>query len=277
MTRTLNRALLLAIASGFLAVAAAAEHPPCPAGSAEKAFELQDDLASCVVGRAEGNPVTAGHGRYYNVYCPGRMSKSQAVSVAVALANDAPRVPGNPIPSEYSDQGLRARYAFEARAAGGDRDDTRGVRHWFHYACGHGGVATHLKLELASEAPSSRQVAERCSEVNRAGSVRPHGRVDVEYRCKLHLKPSNRRSSGTGPDCPGPDCSPPWVEEVAALKVQEDILGDAHDDSLRTCLLRSTDIQCAPCTSSDKLVVRLAFVPEGSRCPKGTARVVGSP
>lgn len=266
----LKRAVVAA-AVAFLAMIGYANAQPCPVGSQERAFEMRRDLTRCVFGAVEGNSVGARYGRYYNVYCPGRMSMSQAVNVANALSRNSPPVPGNPIPADFARLGLAPRYAFPTAATSGVADDLRGVHHWFHYNCGAGGVATHVKVEIADKDPSSRQVARYCSEVNRAGSVRRGGRVDIEYRCAIHLKPSDRFNSRIL-NCP--DCRPPSLQEVAALKVQAGIVPAARAAGLRTCLLDSTDIQCAPCSSSDKLVVRMAFVSGGARCPGGTTRIL---
>src|SRR5262245_11084775 len=59
---------------------------PCPSGAADRGFDLDRDLASCVVGDPEGNDPGARYGRLYNVYCPGRMDPYDAIDVAQELA-----------------------------------------------------------------------------------------------------------------------------------------------------------------------------------------------
>lgn len=245
--------------------------PPCPIGSLDRSFRMDRDLQHCVVGAAEGNAVGARHGRIYNVFCPGRMSKNQAVEVAEALARNTPPVAGNPIPSDYSALGLVPRYAFPTAARGGVADDLGGIHHWFHYECGTRGVATHVKVEIAPRRVSSLDIAKHCAKVNRAGVIRQEGRVDIEYKCKIHLFPIEREDRRGVSNCPG--CTPPLVKTVARRLVAVDVQPTAQSQGLQTCLLPSTDIQCHPCTSSNKLVARMTFVRRGASCPRGSAFV----
>lgn len=274
MLKAMKRMFVFTNMMFFMMTGYANAAPPCPSGSAERSFNLERDLPNCIFGRTEGNSVGARYGRFYNVYCPGRMSKNQAVDVANALSRDIPHVANNPIPADFTRFGLTPRYRYSSAAAGSRADSFRGIHHWNHYTCGSRGVATHIKIEIGSQAPSSQEVAQHCSEVNRSGSVRVGSQVNIEYRCAIHLKPSERRRLYRTSLCP--DCRPPWVQEVAAVKSRVDIVPAAQAAGVKTCLLNSTDIQCAPCQTSNKLVARLAFVSSGDSCPRGTTRILSS-
>jgi hypothetical protein len=41
----------------------------------------------------------------------------------------------------------------------------------------------------------------------------------------------------------------------------------------KICVLPQTDIQCAPCSTSDKLIVRVATITKGQACPAGSTEV----
>lgn len=259
---------LACLALAAVAGPALAQQPPCPDGSIDRAFEMDRDLDNCVFGRVEGNAPGVGYGRYYNIFCPGRMSKSQALQAADALARDPTPAPGNPIPDDYAPLGLSPRYAYTTANRGNVADDLSGVHHLFHYECGTRGVATHIKVEIGSAPKSSLQIAEHCDAVNQAGAISAGSRVDIEYRCKIHLSPAARTRRATVANCPG--CTPPFIDHVATVLAREEVVPMAQDRGVRTCLLDSTDIQCAPCRTSDKLIVRMAFVGSGGSCPQGT-------
>lgn len=235
---------------------------PCPTGSQDRAFNPARDLENCVVGTREGEPPQSRHGTVFNVFCPGRMSKSQAVDVANALARGQP---ANPIPRAYRRVNLEPRYIRASTVRPGD---TSGIHGWNHFTCGPGQrqVATHVKIEFGAEAPSSETIAGTCTEVNRSGSVRIGAQAEIQYRCNIHIMAHERRQNGRRP----------WVPQIARTLIQNDpgIGATARAAGAHVCILPSTDIQCAPCTSSDNLVVRVSTVRRGEQCPAGTSFIL---
>jgi hypothetical protein len=65
------------------------------------------------------------------------------------------------------------------------------------------------------------------------------------------------------------------VLNVASELLRSDaaLLAGVRSREAQLCLLRSTDIQCEPCKSSDKLVVRVQSVRRNGSCP-GAAGII---
>lgn len=262
---------------GFSSVAQAGT--PCPQGSeGDRPFNWSN-LKQCVWTNYDGNLYPVLYKTLYaNIYCPGRMTQHQAEGAAqkivdnkTALVNQSGR-PASPNIVVLSHNRRRLDPVLKS------------VPHRFQYGCvvnGKSGVATHIKLQITAEgindlkpgmtlnqagkimekgeaAEKARFVrrAKSCSLVNRSGGVGLNGRLDQEYRCQI-LFQNNERTSAK--------ITAAWL-----LKRDTALIGSMKAKHLSACLLQSTDIQCAPCTRSNKLVARVQFVAEGARCPSGT-------
>lgn len=102
--------------------------------------------------------------------------------------------------------------------------------------------------------PYSRvtQIANGCK--LRAQGGGPTGRVDRDYKCNPHLKNSERHVG----------------MEAAERLIERDVLAGVRAKNHKVCLLNSTDIQCAPCNTTDRLIVRMDIKPKNAGCPAGT-------
>ena len=176
-------------------------------------------------------------GRKYNVICkvPG-VRQSDMFEVSRQCAKGAAALAGykNEVASDYAPFGISPRPGkatfFEQRAN-----------------------ETHIVVEMGADATAG-QIAKYCTKVNQSGVLAKGQNMDREYRCKVHIMNSERNKA----------------QEVGRLLMTSEMLTEARAAHLRVCLLPSTDIQCAPCTSSDKLVVRVSSVAKGTLCPAGT-------
>jgi hypothetical protein len=218
---------------------------PCPTNSAgDRAFNFDQDARFCVFGPAvHGNP---GHRTEVarDVYCPQRMTAASASRVGRALVAGELNIGENRLRAAFDRLGLAPTYV--------------GTPHVFHYRCtseGRPGVATHIRV-VARAWPTVEQIAAQCTVVNQAGAVRPDTRMSREYNCRIHLRHDERG----------------MAEEVARILMRNDrrMLEDARAVSGRVCLQPTTDIQCAPCHTSDKLVMRYITVRQERHCPAGT-------
>jgi hypothetical protein len=197
--------------------------------------------AACLVARQDTVPASVAfrHGRRYNLRCPRGYSKSDIHAAANEFAKGSkPAAGSNPIPGDYAPYGLMP-YAKQITSYGV----------YPKYAIGIVDFWT---------AASSSTIAKFCKQVNQAGVVALGQRLDREYKCQVHIFADERQHA----------------RAAAKLLVERDLLAQARKANLRMCLLESTDIQCAPCTTSNKLVVRVHSVRKGAMCPGGSISYV---
>jgi hypothetical protein len=92
--------------------------------------------------------------------------------------------------------------------------------------------------------------------MNQSGTATAGQRMEREYHCRIHFLSVERDKA----------------RQTARVLMETDpaLRSAARRENARICLLPSTDIQCAPCNTSDKLVVRLQTVGRWSHCPAGT-------
>ncbi|MCA9645415.1 MAG: hypothetical protein KC492_32205, partial [Myxococcales bacterium] len=102
--------------------------------------------------------------------------------------------------------------------------------------------------------PYSRvsDVAKACSLRSKSGGAT--GRVDRDYKCTTQLKNDERHVA----------------MEVAADLVMRDVVPGLRSKNQKACLLKSTDVQCAPCNTTDRLIVRMDIRSKTQGCPSGT-------
>ncbi len=103
-------------------------------------------------------------------------------------------------------------------------------------------------------APYSRvtQVAKDCHLRGQSGG--PAGRVDRDYKCTTQLKSDERHVA----------------MEVAAEVVMRDVVPGLRSKNQKACLLKSTDVQCAPCNTTDRLIARMDIRSKTQGCPSDT-------
>lgn len=250
------RALLTtgaALGAAALLTTTDASANPCPIDSADRWFTYSADAKFCVVSGAEGNRPNATQERYYNIYCPGRMTKANAVQVGRALVSGTLKVQSNPIPVEYATPFKLVPKIY----AEGTPHTEKSIAHLAHYSCqrsgAQSGVATHFKLHVIAS-PNALEIANHAALVNQSGVIAPGKNYDREYFLAVHMKSISRDSM---PEAVGRVLftRDPTVRQTLASK------------KARLCVLKSTDIQCAPCATSSKLVVRTSTVEKGRSCP----------
>ena len=194
----------------------------------------------------------------YNIYCPGRMSQPIANRIGQeivegALIRNQGQEEVNPIVDQHRSAGLTAEF--------------RSVPHRFEYDCFLGldrAVATHIKVRVRG-IPEGRP--RNCGfRGSQNGDIALGARADREYKCTPPFHNSERGNV---------------VWDEAARLVERDFLADLQRVGGKACILNggpfgseNTDIQCAPCTYSDKLIVRLKTVAQADRCPGNTVRTV---
>jgi hypothetical protein len=93
-----------------------------------------------------------------------------------------------------------------------------------------------------------------CSLRAQSGSVAAGVRMDRDYNCRTHLRKDERHVGF----------------EVSERLLTRDVLPGARAKGLKVCVLKSTDIQCAPCSTTDRLIVRMTSVATSQRCPAET-------
>lgn len=219
----------------------------CPLGSSpDHAWSAErDPISNCIYRLRDGN-LQRGGTVDYNIYCSGRMTQRDAELVGRQITGGRANITGgtNPIVSEHRNAGLTPQFVS--------------VPHVFHYNCelnNRRGVATHIKVRVRSDFVGDLVgwLAEGCTHRgSQNGSVAIGARMDREYRCRRHLLASERGAV---------------THQVAARLLQRDSLPTARQLGGKICVLGTTDIQCAPCSTSDKLVARVQTVAAGAACP----------
>lgn len=97
-------------------------------------------------------------------------------------------------------------------------------------------------------------VARDCSLRAQSGALAANTRMDRDYRCRTHFESGERHVAF----------------EVAERLVQRELMASATARRLKVCMLKSTDIQCAPCNTTDRLIVRVTTVNANASCPADT-------
>jgi len=95
-------------------------------------------------------------------------------------------------------------------------------------------------------------VANNCTLRGQSGGAT--GRVDRDYNCRTQLN-SDERHVGM---------------EVAVKLLDRDVLPGLRTKNQKACLLKTTDIQCAPCSTTDRLIVRMDIRARTAACPAET-------
>jgi hypothetical protein len=258
--RVSNRRIILTLCAFGAGLAASAVSPQpaeaaatvCPArSSGDKPF-VMSNIGECVWVNTDHNRTPRlGAVIDYNIYCPGRIPTKGWESVGEKIANGAKikDSKGNvvsPIAEQHAAADLDVKYI--------------GMPHVFHYGC-MGGVATHIKVRVRS-APLGEPAVPNCTQVNQSGSVALNARMDREYKC---VGPMFRSSQRGGFDS--------LVKKVAADLLRGNDVKQAAKAGGKLCMLPATDIQCAPCRHSDKLIVRTKTVPKAHKCPRGSKEI----
>lgn len=242
----------------------------CPAGSAgDHAFKAAN-LSKCVYVNTDHNKKPTLYGTVdYNIYCPGRIPVNDALKQAKeigkkiasgAMITNSENKLVNPIISQHNAAKVKPVFV-----------DTP---HVFHYGChtsSGNGVATHIKVRVKA-VPLVGGGGSNCVAFgSQNGDIEIGAPMDREYRCKDPMIHATQRG-GFGSDVKKiatwllenpPKKSPALQTDVAKAKK----LGG------KICLLQTTDIQCAPCTWSDKLIVRVKTVKATESCPAGSQEV----
>ncbi len=264
-TRFIRRGLIASalglIASIGVSIPSAQGAPPvCPAGSAGDRWfhEAGNRMSECIYVNNDHNAMPRrGEFTYYNVYCPHRLRNEDAFRIGEGIASGA-------VISDTS--GRQVRPVRDQHQARGLQANFSGVPHVYHYSCqtqNRAGVATHIKVKVKSSDPNVvENVARSCRHFgSQNGDVVPGARMDREYKCTNQLRNDERNRGGI-------------VHQVAARLIERDSLATARTRNAKICILPSTDIQCAPCNTSDKLVVRVQSVRRDQACPAGTVREI---
>lgn len=223
---------------------------PCPKFPyKDGAFNYSRDAANCVLGAIEGGSPGSRVSRQYNLYCPGRMSTADAIRVGNAMAAGSIKPSGVDMRKEFAKFELKPLLAVN-----------NPVPHRFEYGCSRNGkptVATHVKLRFGSDPirPSAAHHARYCKDTgSQSGNITIGKRMDREYRCDLHFWHAENGKA----------------QDTARVLLSRDFQAEARAKQAKVCLLGSTDMQCAPCSSTNKLVVRVQTVEKGGTCPAGT-------
>lgn len=254
-----RRSILLLCAFGVgLGAAAVAPRPAeaaatvCPArSSGDKPFTMSN-IGECIwVNNDHNRTPRLGAVIDYNIYCPGRIPTKGWETVGSKIAGgtkikDSKGNVMNPITEQHAAAGVDVKYI--------------GMPHVYHYGC-MGGVATHIKVRVRS-APLGEPAVPQCTKVNQSGKIALNSSMDREYKC---VGPMFRSSQRGGFDS--------LVKKVAADLLRGSDVNQAAKVGGKLCMLPSTDIQCAPCRHSDKLVVRTKTVPKTHQCPKGSREI----
>lgn len=113
---------------------------------------------------------------------------------------------------------------------------------------------------IVDPAPMARvqQIRRDCTLRAESGSMQAGQRMDRDYYCRTHLLPHERHVGF----------------DVAEGVLLRDVMSQARRQGLKACLLNSTDIQCAPCGSTDRLIVRLQWAARAAACPGGTVEQI---
>jgi hypothetical protein len=229
---------------------------PCPNyPGPDGPFNYERDAVNCLMGQIEGPPVGARMHKIYNVYCPGRMTTGDARRLAFDMASGAVRPSGVDIRPNFN--------RLELRPVPWSNNL---VLHRFEYGCTRDGrqtVGTHVKLKFYPDPrhPDAAHHARYCKDIgSQNGNITVGTRMDREYRCALEfwgLPVSGSSESAK-------------AQETARIILQRDFAAEARSKNARVCLLGSTDVQCAPCSHTNKLIVRVQTVKKGAICPAGS-------
>lgn len=252
--RTTKVAVLAGVGAIALAAGPATTSPaegapvPCPDGSPSTVSYRREDASKCELTVREG-PLGLNALRIYNVYCPGQMTHEDAVALAMGIARNHASAPAfrGAIHEEFREHDLVPEFAS--------------VAHLFHYYCRRGdaqGLATHLKIALRGTRPSRvNEIAASCTLRGR-GAPQIGGRrtFDFDYQCSSQFLSTDTRE---------------FIWETASRVLSKDF---ALGEGRKYCLHETTGIQCAPCRTSDKLVIRTIPMRSDERCPSGTVREV---
>lgn len=227
-----------------------AQATPCPEGTSGDRPYQPGSLNQCVYTHVDGNlrPYN-GKTLRYNIYCPGRWTMYDATFFGKQIVYGAKIKGGEPLGSASNiiikqHPRLKPQYV--------------GIHHIFHYRCrtarGQTGVATHFKLAVTSRSLSRtpETIAASCKLRAKTGQIVNGRDASFEYRC-MDMFRSNERA---------------LAKNVAIRLMHRDYIAQARRDGSAICLRQSTDIQCAPCTLSDKLVVRVFTT--RFNCPSAT-------
>lgn len=205
----------------------------------------REDLGNCVLTDREGK-LGLNELRTYNIYCPGRMTQADANALGRSLVTSASG--GPTFQAAISDEFRR----FDLVPAFED------APHVFHYGCSIGegqGVATHVRVRLRGTRPARvQEIAQSCRLV--AKQIRIGW--SLEYKCRTHFMSNESKE---------------FIYDVAkAVLIKDRIVSERGS---YFCVWPSTDIQCAPCSTSDKLVIRGQAYGGGARgCSSGDVRLV---
>lgn len=268
-----SRACALTLACGALLLpfgrAFADPQTNCPGGSAgDKPFATAN-LGKCVyVNTDHHKKPTPFETVDYNIYCPGRIPVNDqlkqaraigAMIVAGAVISDSEQTGVNPIVSQHRAASLKATFV-----------DTPHVFHYGCHAVGGTGVATHIKVRVKAT-PATPPPGPPCVAFgSQNGAIERDARMDREYRCNPKIHASQRGGFGSSVKAIAMSLlksAPPSTPS------QETDLAKANKNGLKICLLDSTDIQCAPCTWSDKLIVRVLTIAKNRACPANSREV----
>lgn len=235
---------------------AAAGSPPCPARAGGDHEFRMADIGECIyVNTDHHRRPRLGAVIDYNIYCPGRIPTTGWESLGKkiaegALIKDRDGRSVSPIVEQHRAAELGVKYI--------------GMPHVFHYSCARLSttcVATHIKVRVRSKRAGAPPVP-NCTAVAQSGRIAPNVLMSREYKC---VNPKFRSSHRGGWDS--------MVKRVAASLLRGADIQLAKLLKSKVCLLPSTDIQCAPCRHSDKLVVRVKTIPETHTCPRGSKEV----
>ncbi len=252
-------------------VAKADPQTNCPAGSTGDRAFVMTNLSKCVYVNTDHHKKPSAHQTIdYNIYCPGRIPVNDGLRQARdigkritegELITDSERSGVNPVISQHIAARLQPSFV-----------DTP---HVFHYGCHAGGgtgVATHIKVRVKATPIKAPSPGDQCIAFgSQNGDIERNARMDREYRCdrpRIHATQRGGFGSYVKELAKGLLRSPPRNSPT-----QETDVAKAQKKGLKICLLASTDIQCAPCTWSDKLIVRTLTIPNNQACPSNSQEV----
>jgi hypothetical protein len=270
LNRRRKLSLLAVFGISFVAGAVTAPKPAaaapavCPVGSqGDRAFTMTN-LDKCVWVNNDHNRLPRlGETVDYNIYCPGRIPTSGWANVGQriaegALIRDQNGAAMNPITSQHAARGLGVQFVS--------------MPHVFHYGCvisGINGVATHIKVRVRATAAGPGALPKCTAFGSQNGDIALNARMDREYKC---VDPQFRAGQRGSFDSDVKKTAMSLLRSSPRPGVQSDVARAAALGG-KICLLESTDIQCAPCQWSDKLIVRVLTVPSKQSCPANSREV----
>lgn len=261
------RVMMIALAAGLTTwgSSASAVCPYTRSAPDNARFDYNRDAGDCVLDlRVEGAPESRAP-VHYTVTCPGRMTKADAERVGRGLAGGWLKVrPGPPTPGDPRDPAVVLSKRSLHEADGFRENNVKptfvGIPYLAHHTnCTTGIkprpiVSTDFKVTVKMQVVGPAEIAASCKEVNQSGSIAWHQRMDREYRCGVHFLANEQGVAA----------------EAATYLLRRDYKDEAKRKNLKVCALRETSIQCAPCSTTNKLVVRVLSVAKGDSCPAGT-------